>query len=205
MVEFGPLGVREPSTKERISASKRSKPPPRQNPKNDYASRRRELHGFGIGDSDIPLPRNRSLPNHGAVWRRIYGHQCEWQSFDQSRCPEGVQQINARRCLGSPQPSVAQARGTRWARSTTVMMICLPLQIEVWWAHDAALPHVTGRNLPKIRQPREPEASTVTEKTIADFTRVVEQTGILAREAPPDLPPYLREPRPPHLPRHPLP
>jgi len=35
---------------------------------------------------------------------------------------------------------------------------------------------LTGRNLPKIRQPREP--STINEKTIAGFTRVVEQTGI---------------------------
>ena len=42
---------------------------------------------------------------------------------------------------------------------------------------------LTGRNLPKIRQPREPEPSTINEKTIADFTRVVEQTGILWREA----------------------
>jgi hypothetical protein len=41
---------------------------------------------------------------------------------------------------------------------------------------------LTGRNLPKIRQPREPEPSTINEKTIADFTRVVEQTGILARD-----------------------
>jgi hypothetical protein len=40
----------------------------------------------------------------------------------------------------------------------------------------------TGRNLPKIRQPREPEPSTINEKTIADFTRVVEQTRILERE-----------------------
>jgi hypothetical protein len=39
----------------------------------------------------------------------------------------------------------------------------------------------TGRNLPKIRQPREPEPSTINEKTIADFTRVVEQTRILER------------------------
>jgi hypothetical protein len=41
---------------------------------------------------------------------------------------------------------------------------------------------LTGRNLPKIRQLREPEPSTINEKTIADFTRVVEQTGILAQE-----------------------
>jgi hypothetical protein len=38
---------------------------------------------------------------------------------------------------------------------------------------------LTGRNLPKIRQPREPEPSIINEKTVADFARVVEQTGIL--------------------------
>jgi hypothetical protein len=38
---------------------------------------------------------------------------------------------------------------------------------------------LTGRNLPKIRQSREPEPSIVNEKTIADFARVVEQTEIL--------------------------
>jgi hypothetical protein len=42
---------------------------------------------------------------------------------------------------------------------------------------------LTGRNLPKIRQSREPEPSTINEKTIAGiFTRVVEETGILERE-----------------------
>ena len=41
---------------------------------------------------------------------------------------------------------------------------------------------LTGRNMPKIRQLREPEPSTINEKTIADFPRVVEQTGILKRE-----------------------
>ena len=46
---------------------------------------------------------------------------------------------------------------------------------------------LTGRNLPKIRQPREPEPSTINEKTIADFTRVAEQTGIL-RKPPADEP-----------------
>jgi len=40
---------------------------------------------------------------------------------------------------------------------------------------------LTGHDLPKIPQPREPEPSTINEKTIADFTRVVEQTGILER------------------------
>ena len=47
-------------------------------------------------------------------------------------------------------------------------------------------PHIltilTGRNVPKIRRPREPEPSTINEKTIADFMRVVEQTGILERK-----------------------
>jgi hypothetical protein len=41
---------------------------------------------------------------------------------------------------------------------------------------------LTGRNLPKIRQSREAEPAIINEKTIADFTRVVEQTGILERE-----------------------
>jgi hypothetical protein len=40
---------------------------------------------------------------------------------------------------------------------------------------------LTGRNLPKILQAREPEPSIINEKTIADFTRVVEQTGIRER------------------------
>jgi hypothetical protein len=38
---------------------------------------------------------------------------------------------------------------------------------------------LTGRNLPKIRQPREPERSIINERTIADFARVVEQMDIL--------------------------
>jgi hypothetical protein len=42
---------------------------------------------------------------------------------------------------------------------------------------------LTGRNLPKIRQSREAEPSTITERTVADFTQVVEQTGILAPAA----------------------
>ena len=40
---------------------------------------------------------------------------------------------------------------------------------------------LTGRNLPKIQQSGEAEPSTVNEKTIAAFMRVVEQTGILRR------------------------
>jgi hypothetical protein len=30
---------------------------------------------------------------------------------------------------------------------------------------------LTGRNLPKIRQPREPEPSIISEKIVADFAR----------------------------------
>src|SRR5437899_11043430 len=41
---------------------------------------------------------------------------------------------------------------------------------------------LTGRTCPEIRQPREPEPSTINEKTVADFTRVVEQMGILERK-----------------------
>ena len=40
---------------------------------------------------------------------------------------------------------------------------------------------LTGRTLPKIRQSREAEPSIISEKTVADFTRVVEQIGILER------------------------
>lgn len=47
---------------------------------------------------------------------------------------------------------------------------------------------LTGRNLPKIQQPREPEPSIINEKTIADFTRVVEQTGILSERRQTDEP-----------------
>ena len=43
---------------------------------------------------------------------------------------------------------------------------------------------LTGCDLPKIiQQPRNPEASTINEKTVADFTRV-EATGILKRALP---------------------
>jgi hypothetical protein len=42
----------------------------------------------------------------------------------------------------------------------------------------------TGRDLPKIRQPADGPPSIINAKTLADFTRVVEQTGILKREAP---------------------
>jgi hypothetical protein len=47
---------------------------------------------------------------------------------------------------------------------------------------------LTDRNLPKIWQPRMPEPSTINEKTVADFTRVVEQTGILEGKPPADVP-----------------
>ena len=39
------------------------------------------------------------------------------------------------------------------------------------------------RTRPRGPRQREPEPSTINEKTVADFTRVVEQTGILVREA----------------------
>jgi hypothetical protein len=41
---------------------------------------------------------------------------------------------------------------------------------------------LTGRNLPENQQPRAAEPSIINEKRIADFTRVVEETGILDRE-----------------------
>lgn len=43
---------------------------------------------------------------------------------------------------------------------------------------------LTGRNLMRIQQPREAELSIINEKTVADFTRVVEQTRILERDSP---------------------
>ena len=54
----------------------------------------------------------------------------------------------------------------------------------LWWDHHGTpLPHHPDRpQLPKIQQSREPEPSIIKEKRIADFTRVVEQTGILERE-----------------------
>jgi hypothetical protein len=54
---------------------------------------------------------------------------------------------------------------------------------------------LTGRNLPKIRQPGEPEPSTINEKTVSDFTLMVEETGIRDRDqtAKPT-PPPAREP-----------
>ena len=45
---------------------------------------------------------------------------------------------------------------------------------------------LTGHNMPKIRQAAEPEPSIINEKTIADFTKVVEQTGILKTPVPED-------------------
>jgi len=41
---------------------------------------------------------------------------------------------------------------------------------------------LSGRNLLKVRKPREPEPSTINDKAIAGFTRVVEQAGILKRD-----------------------
>jgi hypothetical protein len=47
---------------------------------------------------------------------------------------------------------------------------------------------LTGQNLPKIQQPPAAPTSTINEKTVADFTRVVEQTGILKSGVATDLP-----------------
>jgi hypothetical protein len=55
---------------------------------------------------------------------------------------------------------------------------------------------LTGHNLPEIWQSREAEPSIINEKTVADFTRVVEQTRILKREAQP-MPSLLRIPSAP--------
>jgi hypothetical protein len=43
---------------------------------------------------------------------------------------------------------------------------------------------LTGSNLAKIRQPSAPAPSIINEKTISDFTKVVEQTGILTPRDP---------------------
>jgi hypothetical protein len=44
----------------------------------------------------------------------------------------------------------------------------------------------TDSDLPKIRQPTEPVPSTINEKTVPDFTRMMEQTGILRCPDPDD-------------------
>jgi hypothetical protein len=44
---------------------------------------------------------------------------------------------------------------------------------------------LTGRNLPIIQQSRGPAPSIINKKTVADFARVIEQTGLLARPAEP--------------------
>jgi hypothetical protein len=54
---------------------------------------------------------------------------------------------------------------------------------------------LAGRNLPKIQQPRESEPSIINEKTLADFTRVVEQTGILSARPQTDEPVQDDKPR----------
>jgi hypothetical protein len=38
---------------------------------------------------------------------------------------------------------------------------------------------LTGPKLPTIRQPRDTEPAIINEKTLADFTQLVEETGIL--------------------------
>jgi hypothetical protein len=44
---------------------------------------------------------------------------------------------------------------------------------------------LTGQGLPKIQLRRHDEPSIITEKTVADFTCVVGQTGILKRDPDP--------------------
>jgi hypothetical protein len=72
---------------------------------------------------------------------------------------------------------------TRPVLSPTHWVIAHRFRPRFDWAMD---PHfitiLSGRNLPKIRQQRDPEPSIINEKTVADFTRVVEQTGILDRQ-----------------------
>ena len=46
------------------------------------------------------------------------------------------------------------------------------------------LTFLTGQNMPVIRQRPDSEPSIINDKTVADFTRVVEQTGILKQPLP---------------------
>ena len=69
---------------------------------------------------------------------------------------------------------------THWMRRTLYLACRRPLGFYGPMA-SRFLTILPGRNLAKIRQPREPERSIITEKTIAEFTRVEEQTGILQR------------------------
>jgi hypothetical protein len=48
--------------------------------------------------------------------------------------------------------------------------------------------HLTGRNLPKIQQRQDDEPSIINDKTIEDFARVVDQTGILKPDVAPQDP-----------------
>src|SRR5258706_12183550 len=73
------------------------------------------------------------------------------------------------------------------ARTTVARLEDFPSQSCGWDRCDRSVRRAdnlvsSAYGLPKIRQPREPEPSTINEKTIADFTRVVEQTGILERD-----------------------
>jgi hypothetical protein len=45
---------------------------------------------------------------------------------------------------------------------------------------------LTGSNLPKIRQPSAPAPSIVNEKTLADFTRVLDELGVQYRKPQPE-------------------
>jgi hypothetical protein len=74
---------------------------------------------------------------------------------------------------GSDRPRQAQHLG---------LFACAPAPRFDAGMAPRLLTTLTGRDLPKIRQSREPEPSIVNEKTIADFARVLEQTGVLERE-----------------------
>jgi hypothetical protein len=82
---------------------------------------------------------------------------------------------------------VAQLRLKTWRGIATCRSFDLSFSIETirplpLRRADPRSPILTGRNLPKIWQSKEPEPSILNEKTIAHFTRLVEQTGILQRE-----------------------
>src|SRR5713101_4612640 len=78
-----------------------------------------------------------------------------------------------------------------WCTLSTIRSACVNTSMTLIGAPRRPISHsdLTGR--PKIRQSREPAPSIINE-TVADFTRVVEQTGILERES------QKHGPAPPH-------
>jgi len=80
--------------------------------------------------------------------------------------------------------------------SPTHGAVCQPVQGALSWAMvPRFLPILTGQNLPKLWQANSgvvvsaPDPSIINEKRIADFARVVEQTGILEQAARPSITP----------------